>query len=191
MENNPDIEKVRNEVLRKLGRNLLVFQHIEALLKFFTSKSAISAYLSEFMSQLSYQQESVKKRMMGQLINPFLATLYGEKVGTEDLDFFNEIKISVSMTMAGGSDRESQHRASLEAVINERNDLVHHFFSRVQQGSLDEWLAAGTYLDRQREVVLPELNLLGSIARAFSEAMKEHLVFIDSDEWEALFKQEE
>lgn len=191
MECNLDIEKIRNEVLRKLGRNLLIFQHIEALLKFFTSSSSISAYLSEFMSQLSYQQESVKKRMMGQLINPFLAALYGENGGIEDLDDLDEIKISISMKMEGGSDTELQHRASLERVIKERNELVHHFFSRVQHGSLEEWLAAGIYLDRQREVVLPELNLLGSLARSFKEAMEEHQAFTYSNEWEAVFKQVE
>ncbi len=188
MESNLDLEKVRNEVLRKLGRNLLIFQHTEALLKFFASSTSISAYLSEFMSQLSYQQESVKRKMMGQLINPFLATVYGEKIGNESLDLSNEIKISISMTMEGGSDRESAHRASLETVINERNELVHHFFSRVQRGALEDWQAADRYLDKQREIVLPELNMLGSIARAFREAMGVHQAFVDSDEWDAMFE---
>ena len=191
MECNADIEKVRNEVLRKLGRNLLIFQHIEALLKFFTSKSSISAYLGEFMSQLPYQQDSVKRKMMGQLIDPVLAALYGEKIGTQELDLFNEVKVSISMRMEGGSDAESLHRSSLEAVIKERNELVHHFFSRVQQDSLDDWRAAGVYLDRQREIVLPELNLLGSMARAFQEAMAEHQAIIDPDGLEAMFKQAE
>ena len=189
MSSTVDIQELRNEVLRKLGRNLLVFQHIESLLKFFVSSGSVSANLGEFMSTLSYQQESVRKKMMGQLIDPLMSVLYERKVNVEVGQDLQEVQISVSMGLDSDSESVERHRESLEFVIQSRNELVHHFFPRVQSGSIEDWLAAGLYLDEQRKLVLPELEFLAGVARALSEGLREQQYWVESADWNTLLKE--
>jgi uncharacterized protein YicC (UPF0701 family) len=190
MECNSEIEKVRNEVLRKLGRNLLIFQHIETSLKFIVANSNVSGYLSEIMDVRTHQQEVYRKKMMGQLIDPFLAELYGAVREFKEGSEREEIGVSFSFRceVDASADVVEKRRASLEMVIRERNELVHHFFQRVQQNSKECWLDAEVYLDDQRGRVLPELSYLQSYIRTYGEVQELYQRFLESDQWEKLLE---
>jgi hypothetical protein len=48
-------------------------------------------------------------------------------------------------------------------MVKERNDLVHHFLPQWQAHSTEQMEKASTYLDQQREKVLPLFEHLRSV----------------------------
>ena len=47
MESDTELERLRNEVFRKIGRNVLNFQNLERKLKFLIANGQIAGYASE------------------------------------------------------------------------------------------------------------------------------------------------
>lgn len=89
-----------DEVLKKIGRNILLFQQIEKglklLLPFIVHPNSIANNIDDFRKQ----RESVKSQTLGSLINTFVKSV------DYDIDYFAE---------------------NLKKIVDERNKLVHHF----------------------------------------------------------------
>lgn len=45
-----EIEKIKNEVQRKIGRNLLLFQQVEHIIKWLVANKRIEGYVQEIQS---------------------------------------------------------------------------------------------------------------------------------------------
>ena len=65
------LEITLNEVLKKIGRNVMLFQELEHLLKYLVANSSISGYVSELMSQEKKRKDAISKQTMGQLIGQY------------------------------------------------------------------------------------------------------------------------
>lgn len=66
-----DLEPTQNEVLRRVGRNLLLFQQIEHFLKFLLSTHKSGGTAETFKSNLQKQTEGISKKMLGQLVEKY------------------------------------------------------------------------------------------------------------------------
>jgi len=51
MESEQDLIKIRDEVFRKIGRNLLNFQKIEQMLKYLIANGRMSGYMSDIVEK--------------------------------------------------------------------------------------------------------------------------------------------
>ena len=67
-----DIDDLFGEVQRKIGRNILLFQQLEYLLKYIVANGQYSGYFSELEVVLAKRGETVNKQTMGQLIGQFV-----------------------------------------------------------------------------------------------------------------------
>ena len=68
MEQYMELEKVKNEVQRKIGRNLLHFQQFELRLKWLLANIKIEVCASEQTSDQERKTESINKKTLGELI---------------------------------------------------------------------------------------------------------------------------
>jgi hypothetical protein len=67
-----------DETLRKIGRNVLNFQRMEAMLKFLISHSRLEGTASELKSNRERAIDAVSRQTMGNLIKGFMSSVYSE-----------------------------------------------------------------------------------------------------------------
>jgi len=67
-----ELEKARNEVLRKIGRNMLLFQQMEYMLKYIVANSELSGNIDELKVNREKRTEKVRTQTMGLLIGQYI-----------------------------------------------------------------------------------------------------------------------
>lgn len=178
------LQHLKDEVLRKIGRNLLIFQQIEGLLKMILGNSKVQGYAHELALYQEQRIDGIQKDMMGQLIKQYfdeiLSSIDKEPQGPPDvakpwLSF--SLKITVDATSA-----EAQLKA-FEMMREERNRLVHHFLSGWHPDSPENLILASDDLDEQRAKVLPVWEHLKSVAETMHQVRQMHAGFMASDEF--------
>jgi len=67
-------------------------------------------------------------------------------------------------------------------LVSGRNELVHHFLRRIEPGSLDCWIEAGDYLDRQRKEIIAELDYYMAHVASVKDLKRGMSEFLNSEE---------
>lgn len=184
LEPEPARSPAADEVLRKIGRNLLLFQHIEQLLKAMMSGSRLQGPASELQAIHARRAVAVQKQTLGQLAGRFTEDVLADAGETQEPNAADEAWISVGFTISADSTFVEQHQVEMEAVVSARNDLIHHFLPRWNPASEVSTLAANDYLDAQRANALPMRDRMLSFARSMQVALKTHAAFMASPEVE-------
>jgi hypothetical protein len=71
-----ELKKLQNEVLRKIGRNVMLFQQMEHWLKFLSIYGSHSGHISELETILKDRAAAINKQTMGQVVNQFLENTF-------------------------------------------------------------------------------------------------------------------
>lgn len=171
-----------DEVLRRIGRNLLLFQHIEHLLKHLMSNSRIEGTVSSAQALHEERRVRFHKQTLGQLAGQFGEDVLADAGEREGPEGISEAWFSFGFTIQADSSFVEQHTAEMKAVVDARNDLIHHFLPRWTPASEESTRAALTYLDEQRAQALPMRDRLQGFARTLEEAAKSHIAFMSSPE---------
>lgn len=184
-------QALSDEVLRKIGRNLLLLQHIEHLLKSIWVRSRIRGTASDLMTHQEQRRNKTQKQMMGPLVKMYVRDILSDtdEVSQEQEDP-SVPSVSFSFTTNGDPELYESQRTNLKLIVDERNDLIHHFLPRWQPDSLDHIKDASAYLDKQREKVLPMLEHLKSVSKSMREGMQKLADFLASDHLELLWLQQ-
>jgi len=173
-----------DEVLRRVGRNLVIFKQIEHSLKLLLAHHKNAGPIDRYAESLQARAECVKKKMLGYLVEAYTTEVLrdaGEEPPEEERpdDWFAfSFQISVETEFMEGI------RKDLKLMTDERNDLVHHFLPRWQYGNDDAMTNALAYLDEQREKVLPMHEHLRSMVQHLHESAKIFVEFVASPEYE-------
>jgi hypothetical protein len=175
--------KVQDEVFRKIGRNLLIFQKIELMLKYLIDNGKVSGYLRELNENQERRASEAVKRTMGNLAGQFMETALQEHEESLQEPFeAKEPYITFSFTVRADSDFYESKRQSLKSLVEDRNNFIHHLLPRFNPDSMESCLEIEQHLDRQREKLVPEHNYLKSLIESFEEAKKAYLEYFDSEE---------
>ncbi|MBX9916610.1 MAG: hypothetical protein E6Q59_10220 [Nitrosomonas sp.] len=178
------LQHLKDEVLRKIGRNLLIFQQIEGLLKMILGNSKVQGYARELAMNQEQRVNGMQKDMLGQLIQQYSDEILSES-GEEPQEprdltepwLSSSFKITADVTFV-----EKQLKA-FEMVREERNRLVHHFLPGWHPDSPENLILASDDLDEQREKVLPVWEHLKSVAETMHQVKQVHAGFMASDEF--------
>jgi hypothetical protein len=182
-------QSLNNEVLRKIGRNLLLFQQIEALLKHLAANSQVDGSLSDLKERQARLQEKVQKQMMGQLIDHYVGkTLAAPDAEPQGLKDISEPWIRTTFVIEADAQFREQQSEHIKLMLAERNDFVHHFLPRWRPDSLAQMMDAAAYLDSQREKVVPVLEHLKSVVKSMQEIYQFQVALFNSDEGERLLE---
>lgn len=177
-----------DEVLRRVGRNLVIFQQIEHFLKLLLANHKNAGTPANYAENLKTQTECINKKMLG---------LLAEKYGTEVLqDAGAEVPeeerpanwFAFSFRVSGDTEFVATVRRDLKLMTDERNELVHHFLPRWQPSNDEGLNEALAYLDAQREKVLPMHEHLRSTVQHLHESTKVLSEFVASSEFKAQTK---
>ena len=179
-----DIKPTQDEVLRRVGRNLLLFQQIEGLLKFLLSFHKAGGTLGDFKERQQKQIDAINRKMFGHLVDKY-GTEVLKDAGVEVPEEEGPVDwITFTFRVSGDTEFVEALRRDMKLMTEQRNELVHGFLPRWLPDSpvkLQETLA---YLDSQREKVLPIHEHLRTTASHIQENRKKLLEFVSSDEYQ-------
>ena len=188
---NTELESLKNEVHRKLGRNIILFQKIELLLKFLLANSKISGYVDELKIIQERQNKIFEKQTLGQLVNQFFENIiFSLKKIDDEPDVLKEKGVWISFDCAFPNDStiHEEQKKSLALIVAERNELVHHFFSMWDLTLFNGWNSAEHYLDKQYDKIEKEFQHLKVLAKLLEEGRKDIGNFMKTDEGKTWLK---
>ena len=172
--NTPELQSELNETLRKIGRNVLHFQRMEAMLKLLISHSSIQGTAKDLKANHEKAVDAVSRQTMGNLVKNFFTSVYTERnceeVTTSKVE---DDKFSFYFKIEGDQACVEQQRAALDQLVQERNVLIHQMLSRLDQTSLESCRELGVLLDEQAERMRPEYENLRSLVMALQTTKKE------------------
>lgn len=141
MESETELKKARDEVMRKIGRNVILFQQMECMLKHIISECSFSGYTSELLENKTKKKAIVSKQTMGQLTEQFLTNTFSEYKAPEiepinKKEIFYDVKINIPCD----TDYYEKKKQALLKIVNSRNELIHHLLPEFNPNSLQSCL---------------------------------------------------
>jgi hypothetical protein len=183
MDAEQNLIKARDEVFRKIGRNLLNFQKIELMLKHLITNGRLSGHMSELNDILERQASAVHKQTMGSLVGKFVDnTFLGIEESSQTSPEPKEPYFSFSFNVNADSNFYESKKQALKSLVDDRNDLIHHLLPRFNSESIDSCLETERYLDEQREKLIPEYDYLKSLIDDLNESRRLSADYLSSDE---------
>ena len=178
-----ELKNAQEEVKNKCGRNMLLFQQAEHLLKYLVSIGEISGYVTEVNGKLNKQKEKTSVKTLGQLVGKFTENTFSEHEEKPSPEVLKEAFISTSFKIESDAAFYEARKQALASMVVGRNDLNHHLLPRIQFNSIDSCRETILYLDKQREKHLPEIEILKNIVKSHQEITKVLAQVLDSDEF--------
>ena len=177
-----ELDDVRNEVLRKIGRNVLNLQKMEGMLKLLNTHASIAGNIEDIESIKQQQSESVSRHTMGRLVQAFVQTVYSNQAAAKmESDNGGKPSMSFSFTIEGEASLAAERERALLSIVEERNRLIHTDLLKFHPNSLDSCKEISERLDAQHEKILPEFEALQSILSSFQEGRLRIAEYIQSD----------
>ncbi len=178
-----------DEVLLRIGRNVLLFQQIEGLLKFLVVHCRADGTAKNFVARHQDRLEKSQTQTMGTLVRQYADGLLSDAgEPSPEPDEPGEGWISFTFKTSGDSDFYETQRADMKVMVEERNHLVHHFLPLWRPNSAEGLAEALAYLDKQRDKVLPMFEHLKTVSQSLRTARLAAASLIGSEEFESEFE---
>lgn len=171
-----------DEVLRRVGRNLVIFQQVEQALKFLTTHARFHAPASQFAERFGKHAEAIQKKSMGDLAGKLVDNVLQADRDDGTPDNVTEAWFGFRFTIESDAESVARHERELKELVDRRNELVHHFLPRWHDAVDGDADAALAWLDAQREAAVALLDRLQGWARTVETARKEQAAFLLSPE---------
>ncbi len=165
-----EISGARDSTLQKVGRNLVNFQKMEAMLKFLIKVAGATVTASTGREYFEAHAKLHETNPMGHLVELAAKALHGDAPVLP-----NQVR-EVSMTHSISLGDESQMktwRSEFRRIVRERNALVHRMLVRWNPNSIESCRSLCAELDAQRERILPAYQHLESVVAAVRESHEE------------------
>ncbi len=164
-----DIETIRSEALRKVGRNVVNFARLESGLKILLSL-CISGAPKELKRKKRRRIQENRSKTLGELARHFSSSLAKGQENLEDIPE-NLDDIHVSLSFSVGDDKGSRKfRKSLLELVQERNNLIHHRLAELDSTSVDSYRMLIEYLDEQQKRIIQKLDAIGNLLDLLDQA---------------------
>jgi hypothetical protein len=184
-----DIEVVRTEALRKLGRNMVNFSKIEAVLKYLLSVSQFEMTEKSVSEQLHSNQARFQKKTLGMLVKEFHNNVLvdANQIETTTASSSSGIPFSLKVTYDNPDFLKAQ-KSALSDIVVERNRLIHQDLALLDTSCAEDYRKLISLLDEQNPRLLAHLEDLGwiieSVGKTFEVLVKspEFLQYIQSSQ---------
>jgi hypothetical protein len=152
-------DDLRDEALRKVGRNIVNLQKMERALKLLIVLSDLKGPVSELKAVYEKRLADVENLTMGRLANKAVDILYSAAdTNAEAPDNIEGAWVAYSFRIEGGADRKKATKKALYFVVQERNQLVHKMLGEFDSASVESCRALIDLLDRQDERITPHFE---------------------------------
>jgi hypothetical protein len=163
-------------VLQKIGRNLVNFQKLEAMLKHLRVAGQAEGFTSQLEEQVKRTASSVSRMTLGALVQEMATTLFDNHTTTQGrLELVPEAWLSMKFTLEGGQEAAESWKKEMMAIVKERNELVHQMLASFDPNSIQSCEVLAVALDAQRTRILPVYQHIQSLLLALKESQVEML----------------
>lgn len=167
MQSSQALEEMRDEALRKLGRNVVNFHRMERLLKGINAWNGMSSRGDTFRKNLRRRIKALSKRSMGRLVNEFFASL-ASKPSEEEIPL-DETQVSISIEIKEAREARRERQRALRRLVSERNALIHRRLSEFDPDSIESCNILCKYLDEQNTRIIVEMEELNGVVAKLRE----------------------
>lgn len=178
-----------DELLRKVGRNVILFQQLEQLLKFVVANGSLAGFASELSTLKQQKADRVSKQTMGALVGQYVENSNPESdASSKEPKEIHEAYFSFSIRVECDGDYYESRKEALAQLVSDRNDLIHHLLPRFDAKSKGSCEALGKELDTQSDSIRLEIKRVQATAKAFDEGRKQMASFLGSEEGKKEFE---
>ncbi len=172
MENNH--QELVNEVLRKIGRNVLIIQRVEGLLKFLLSRSELKGSAANLKSEANKQELKASNQTLGTLVKNYMSSVYVDTKIEDQPDTSQDGELEQALfefkfTIKTNTDEISKRKEELREIVEARNHLIHDMLLNFDQNSSVDCDNLVDELDTQFEKLSTEHEKLRLLAKQFIE----------------------
>lgn len=172
-----------DQALRKIGRNMVNFQKMEAMLKFLATQHAMSGSLEDLAKVIARAKKSIARQPMGRLAEAFIQSAYSNRQTTAEPQETQKISVSFSFRVELTPELVRERKKALRSVVAERNKLVHKWLAFFDPNSAESCRSLGVDLDEQHTRIWPEFETLKAIVQAVCEHQREAAQYFASEEF--------
>lgn len=174
----------RNELFRRMGRNLWLYQQVEAQLKVLLTASsfAVPPAPADPEAALRARTESLSKKTMGTLVSYATVSVLATEASLEHAPV-KEDWLTFSARWDASADFAEDLHQQLKVLVAERNQLAHCIINRWNIESLDCMVLGLGELDEQRERIVAVHQTLRRIGEHLLEAAQAMANYIASPEF--------
>ncbi len=159
----------KDEVLRKVGRNVVVLQKMEGMLKKLVTLQGATISVDD-QEAFHRRTAAIAQRPLGHLVSEFLRSAYSSESSSDQISD-NTRRATISLSFTLDPEMEKEHSESLSSVVEERNPLIHQMLISFDPHSASSREMLARKLDEQLERVRPEYQLLHSLLAGLKESL--------------------
>lgn len=179
-----DIETVRAEALRKLGRNTFNFWKIEGVLKYLISVSKIDGKSKSVCDQLLNNQEKLRKQTLGRLVQELHNTILVDDIQADPKSNSPQLGMSWAFKITYNDPNFLKtQKQELSNIVTERNKLIHQDLALLDTSSIEDYRNLIGLLDEQNPRLLAHLEDLRWMLDSFGEWFKDFQAFTKSPDF--------
>jgi hypothetical protein len=189
-------EDAKQNLYAKIGRNVLLFQQLEVLLKHIISRSEISGTSSELKDKIKKREKETFRKTLGQLAGDYVGDILEPVVDEPDFskepEDLTESWVSFKHSFGNDEKFQAEMREHMVDLVTQRNDLIHKFLPRLDLDSENKCTALCVELDQQAEMVRNSIKHFQSVYKGFQKTVLKMASFMASEEGrKAMFPGEE
>ena len=180
-----DSQTARDELFRRIGRNVVNFQYLEATLRNMLPALSNKGTLKELQANQDELSRKHKKSSLGDLANAYHERVYGKSLADEALsdEVLSEPMFAFSVHVEVTPEKAAQRKRALVKLIAERNRLIHKDLLNVDLNSPEECEGLSARLDEQYTRIRHYLEYLNSLRTSFREMAADLGRLLESDEF--------
>ena len=188
-----DSQSARDELYRRIGRNVVTFQYLEATLRSMVPMLYNQSTLKELQAHQNEVSTKQEKSTFGNLVSAYHDRLSrSKKVLNETVrdEVLAEPTFAYGFTIEVTPETAAQRKIALVNLVAERNRLIHEDLLNVDLKSLEECEELSARLDEQYTRIRRHLDHFNSLRTNFQEMAAEFGRLLESDEFRALLSGE-
>ena len=186
-----DSQPVRDELFRRIGRNVVNFQYLEATLRSMVPMLYNKSTLRELQADQDEVSPKQEKSTLGNLVSAYHDRLSrSKKVLNETV--LDEVLAEPTLTYGFTIDvtPAAQRKIALVNLVAERNRLIHEDLLNVDLKSREECEQLSARLNEQYTRIRRHLDHFNSLRTNFQEMAAEFGSLLESDDFRALLSGE-
>lgn len=156
-----------NELHRKIGRNILLYQKIELAMKDLLAKNNTSGKADELSKVFEKRLQDNRKKTLGGLTQSFINNFY--KNDEIDEQNFDNTQHSIGLNISIKTESVSDIEGYYQDIVSARNLIVHNLLERHEFDAVGKCSEVEAYLDSEYDKAKLFLNDLLAIYDLFNE----------------------
>jgi hypothetical protein len=163
----------QSEIQQKVGRNVILLQQLELMLKYLLTFARIEVRGTRVMRGPQDNNSQVAQKTLGPVVDQYLReVLYANDKFLEDEADPNEVSFKFCFRTDTGKIAPETKKQALEAIVNERNELIHNLLPRIKPDRPETYEETIEFLDDQFNNISPYIEEMKSQCAAVKNALE-------------------